>query len=131
MGNTCDIPLFQLPTPYIKGDKIVVQIDETDYLIGLKDCKIHLHGQIILSKGDKPLTYLDLTQKLQPVWKALESWKAIPLGKGFYKFEFSSLKDMRWTLGIGSSKLSPGFLRLFAWTKDFVLTTMKSTKTQA
>ena len=28
-------------------------------------------------------------------------------------------------------KLSPGFLRLFAWTKDFVSATMKSTKTQA
>ena len=32
---------------------------------------------------------------------------------------------------MGSLKLTPGFLRLFVWTKDFVPTTMKSTKTQA
>ena len=100
-------------------------------MAGLEDCKTHLHGRVILSKGDKPLTHLDLTKKLQPVWKALGPWKAIPLGKGFYEFEFTSLGDMRWALGMGSLKLSPGFLRLFAWTKDFVPATMKSTKTQA
>jgi len=38
---------------------------------------------------------------------------------------------MRWALGIGSLKLSLGFLRLFVWTKDFIPATMKSTKTQA
>jgi len=74
---------------------IVVLIDETDYLAGLEDCKTHLHGQIILFKGDKPLTHLDLTKKLQSVWKALRSWKTIPLGKGFYEFEFASLEDKR------------------------------------
>jgi len=64
LGTTCDIPLSELPTPYIKGDMIVVQIDETYYLTGLEDCKIHLHGRVILSKGDKSLTHLDLTKKL-------------------------------------------------------------------
>ena len=38
---------------------IAVQIDEADYLAGLEDCKTHLHGRVILSKGDKPLTHLD------------------------------------------------------------------------
>ena len=117
LGNTCDIPLSQLHASCIKEDMIVVRIDEADYLAGLEDCKIYLHGQIILYKGDKPFTHLDLTKKLQPVWKALRSWKAIPLGKGFYEFEFASLEDMRWALGMGSLKLSLGFLRLFAWTK--------------
>ena len=35
---------------------------------------------------------------------------------------------MRWALRMGSLKLSPGLLRLFAWAKDFVPATMKSTK---
>jgi len=131
LGNTCDIPLSQLPTPCIKGDIIVVRIDEADYLAGLEDCKTHLPDRAILSKGDKPHTHLDLTKKLQSVRKALGSWKAIPLGKGFYEFEFSSLEVIRWAPGMGSLKLSPGFLRLFAWTKDFLPATMKSTKTQA
>jgi len=130
-GNTCDIPLSQLPTPCIKGDMIVVRIVEANYLVGLEDCKTHLDGRVILSKGGKPLTHLDLTKKLQQVWKAHGPWKAIPLGKGFYEFEFASLEDMRWTLGMGSLKMSSSFLRLFAWTKDFVPATTKSTKTQA
>ena len=67
LGTICDIPLSELPTPCIKGDMIVVRIDETDYLAGLEDCKTHLHGRVILSKGGKPLTHLDLTKKLQPM----------------------------------------------------------------
>jgi len=63
------------------------------------------------------------------VWKVLKSWKVIPLGKGFYEFELSSLEDVRWVLEVGSWQLSPDFLRLFARTKDFVPSTMKSTKT--
>ncbi|XP_068476973.1 uncharacterized protein [Phaseolus vulgaris] len=130
LGNTCDIPLSQLPTPYIKGGMVVVRVDEAYYLTGLEDCKTHLHNQVILSKGDKPLTQLDLTKKLQLVWKALRPLKAIPLGKGFYEFEFASLEYMRWALGMGSLQLSPSFMRLFAWIKDFVPATMKSTKTR-
>jgi len=49
----------------------------------------------------------------------------------FYEFEFASLEDMRWALRMGSLQLSPGFLRLFVWKKDFIPSTMKSTKTQA
>ena len=51
--------------------------------------------------------------------------------EGFYEFDFAYLEDMRRTLGMGSLQLSPDFLRLFAWTKDFIPATMKSTKTQA
>ena len=64
LGNACDIPLSQLPTPCIKGEIVVVRVDEEYYLASLEDCKTHLHGRIILSKGDKPLTHLDLTKQL-------------------------------------------------------------------
>jgi len=50
--------------PCIKGDMVVVQVEEEDYLVVLEDCKNHLHGRIILSKGDTPLPHLDLTKKL-------------------------------------------------------------------
>jgi len=117
LDNTCDIPFSQLPTPCIKRDMVVFRVEEEDYLTGLDDCKNHLHGGIILSKGDKPLTHLDLTKKLQLVWKTLRPWKVIPLGKGFYEFKFSSLEDMRCVLGVGSWQLSHGLLRLFSWQK--------------
>jgi len=43
---------------------VVVRVNEAYYLGGLEDFKTHLHGWIILSKGDKPLTHLDLTKKV-------------------------------------------------------------------
>ena len=95
---------------------VVIWVEEEDHLDGLKDCKTYLHGPIILSKGDKPLTHLALTKKLQLVWNAIGPWKAIPLGKDFYEFEFSSLEDMQWVREMGSWHLSHAFLRLFSWT---------------
>ena len=34
LENTCGISLSQLPTPCIKGDMVVVQVEEEDYLAG-------------------------------------------------------------------------------------------------
>jgi len=84
----CGIPLFQLPSPCIKGDMIFFQIAKEVYLVGLKECKSHLHRRILLTKENKPLTHLDLCAKLVVSWKNLGQWKAIPLGKGFYEFVF-------------------------------------------
>jgi len=75
LGTTCDIPLFELPTPCIKGDMIVVWIHEVDYLVGLEDCKTHLHGRVILSKGDKPLTHMDLTKSCSRCGRLLDRGK--------------------------------------------------------
>lgn len=51
--------------------------------------------------------------------------KAIPLEKGYYEFEFNCLKDIRkvlvWLLKS---------CRIFSWTKDFVPSILKITKTQ-
>jgi len=44
---------------------VVARVDKEDDLAGLENCKTHLHGQIILSKEDKPLRHIDLTKKLQ------------------------------------------------------------------
>jgi len=110
---------------------VAIRVEEEDYLTGLEDCKTHLHGRIILCKGNKPLTHLALTKRLHLVWDSIGPWKAIPLRKGFYEFEFSSLEDMQWVVEMGSWQLSPSFLVLFAWTKEFVTSTTKSTKTQA
>jgi len=94
---------------------ISVQIPEEDYLAGLEECKNHLYGRIVLCKGDKPLTHLEVCKKLEWAWRSLGSWKAIPLGKGFYEFAFSSLEDLRRVLGVSSSNLSPMILRVFVW----------------
>jgi len=52
------------------------------------------------------------------------------LDKEFYEFSFSSLEDMKRVLAIGTWNLSRGIVRIFAWIKDFMLASMKLTKTQ-
>jgi len=68
LNNSCDILLLQFFSPCIKGDLIFVQIDEDMYLAGLEECKNHLHGRIVLSKG-----HMDVCKKLDLVWKSLGS----------------------------------------------------------
>ncbi|KAF1877203.1 hypothetical protein Lal_00011973 [Lupinus albus] len=59
---SCDVS--QLPQPYTKGDTIAVKIPEEEYQAGLQRCKTHLHGRVILSKGDAPIKFPDLKAKL-------------------------------------------------------------------
>jgi len=56
-------PLSQLSSPCIKEDLIFVHIDEDLYLAGLENYKNHFHERIVLSKGDKPLTHMDMCKK--------------------------------------------------------------------
>jgi len=60
-----------------------LSFSEQDYLAGLEEYKNHLHGRIVLSKGDKSLTHLEVCKKLEGSWRSLGSWKVIPIGKGF------------------------------------------------
>jgi hypothetical protein len=92
---------------------------EDEYLAGLSTCKLNLHGRIIWPKGSTPLKVGDVKAKLSPLWKTLGKWGLTSLGKGFYKFSFSSLEDVQSVRSVGSWNLNHGFLKLFTWTKDF------------
>ncbi|XP_019430033.1 PREDICTED: uncharacterized protein LOC109337508 [Lupinus angustifolius] len=127
---SCDISTSQLPQPCIKGDAIAIKIPEEDYQAGLLRCKSHLHGRMILSKGDTPLKLADLKNKLISMWNMIGKWSMISLGKGFYEFSFLSLEDMRTICSVGSWNLKPGFLRLFLWSPDFNPNLQKQSHTQ-
>ncbi|GAU19900.1 hypothetical protein TSUD_95050 [Trifolium subterraneum] len=92
---------------------------EDEYQVGLAACKHNLHGRIIWPKGSTPLKVSDLKARLAPLWKTLGKWGLTSLGKGFYEFSFSSLEDVQSVRSVGSWKLTPGVLKLFAWTSDF------------
>lgn len=75
LNNACDIPLSQLPIPCVKGDVIAVKIPEEEYVAGMESCKNHLHGRLMVSKGDVPYRIDDLQLKLMRHWKSLSQWK--------------------------------------------------------
>jgi hypothetical protein len=119
LTNVCDIPLSQFPKPCLKGDHVAIAIPETDYLAGIDACKHNLHGRIMLPKGSSPLSIDGLRSKLSVLWKSIGRWGLTSLGKGFFEFSFSSLEDMRSVRAVGAWNLSPGSLKLFAWSTDF------------
>jgi hypothetical protein len=119
VNNICDIPLSQLPQPVVKGDRLAIEIPENFYLAGLEACKHNLHGRVIWPKGSTPLSVGALKDKLSLIWKDLSRWGIISLGKGFYEFTFSSLEDVRRVRSSPSWNINPGFLKLFAWSRDF------------
>lgn len=98
-----------------------------EYRAGLEGRKNHLHGCLILLKGDIPTKVADLRSKLLSLWKSIGSWSMVSLGKGFYEFSFSSPPDLRNVLSIGSWSLKPGILHLSSWTPDFNPYTQKQT----
>jgi len=101
------------------GNSVRVKISQAAYESGLAACRFNLYGRLTLHKGDTPLTTLALKSKLNNLWPQLQNWNLIPLGKGFFEFNFNSLDDMRKIWAIGVVNLKPGFIRFYCWTKDF------------
>ncbi|KAF1898253.1 hypothetical protein Lal_00033019 [Lupinus albus] len=105
-------------------------LNQEEFQAGLLRCKSHVHGRLILSKGDTPLKFNELKEKLMSLWSMIGSWNMISLGRGFYDFAFSSVEDLRCGCAVGSWNLKPDFLKLYIWTLDFNLSHQKLSHTQ-
>ena len=103
----------------VMGNSVRVKISQAAYESGLAACRFNLHGRLTLHKGDAPLTTQALKSKLNALWPQLQNWNLIPLGKGFFEFNFNSTEDMKRVWALGVVNLKPGFLRFYCWTKDF------------
>lgn len=57
-------------------------------------------------------------------------WSITSLGKEFFEFVFSSLEDCQRVWSMNAWTLSQGVLKLFLWSKDVVLSTLKQTLTR-
>ncbi|KAF1892225.1 hypothetical protein Lal_00036586 [Lupinus albus] len=117
--KTCEVSIASLPQPCFKGDMVAVKILEDAYQAGLKRCRSHMHGRLVVAKGDQPIKFVDLKSKLMDLWNMVGKWSMISLGRGFYEFTFSSVEDMMSICATGSWNLKPGILRLSLWTPDF------------
>ncbi|MCI73514.1 DUF4283 domain protein, partial [Trifolium medium] len=74
----CDIPVSQLPQPYVKGDRTAILIPKEESRVGIDDCKNNLHGRIIWPKGAVMLKIDILCSKLASGWKSLAKWGITP-----------------------------------------------------
>jgi len=92
-----------------------MKISEDVYQSRLANCNNYLHGRLVLSKGDQPLSSKDLHAKLLQLWKPLDRRKMIPLGRGFFEFQLSYVNDIRSVWSNDAWNLKPGLLRLSRW----------------
>lgn len=58
-----------------------IKITEEEYHKGIDACRMNLHGKLLLSKGDKPMKYSDLRDKLSALRKPIGQWRMTSLGK--------------------------------------------------
>jgi len=98
---------------------IGIKICQDEYHKGVEECKNALRARLTLSKGDKPYSARDLSNKIGKLWTTTAGWKIVPLGKGYYDFHFDSADNLRKIWAAGTVNLKPGLLRLSQWTKDF------------
>lgn len=87
------------------GDTVSIKISQDEYESSLVACRNNLHGRLTLHKGDSPLTTKALKLKLNDLWPSLKNWSMLPLGKGFFEFNFQSVEDMRKILALGAVNL--------------------------
>jgi len=122
--------LAQLPPKIVMGKSVRVKISRATYESALAACKTHLHGRVILRKGDTPLTTQALKVKLNNQWPHLQNWSLIPLGKGFFEFNFSTIEEMRRIWSLNTVNLNPGLLCFYCWSRDFTPQAQSQTHTQ-
>lgn len=79
----------------VKGVHISIFIPKDEYQVDIDSCKHNLHGRVIYPKGSPRLKVHVLRHKLISTGKDLKKWGVTSLGKDFYKFSFSSLKDLQ------------------------------------
>jgi len=114
----------------VMGKFVRVKISRAAYEAGLPACQTHLHGWLTLHKGDASLTTQALKVKLSNQWPHLQNWSLIPLGKGFFEFNFSSIGEMQKIWSLGMVNLKPGLMRFYCWSKDFAPQAQTQTHTQ-
>lgn len=70
LSKTCVIILHcQFMRFSLKGDDITIKNPEEEYKVSIELCKNHLHGRLVLFKGNSPLKLQDLNGKLDIIWK--------------------------------------------------------------
>ncbi|XP_008350100.2 uncharacterized protein [Malus domestica] len=118
-GVETSVNLSQLPSPTVRGDVTYVKISEDLYQEQLRSCRTNLIGRLLLKKGTMPMKTELLKSALASLWKLHNSWKLVPLGKGYFDLHFSSEEDMRRVWGGGTCTLQFGLFRLSQWQPDF------------
>ncbi|KAL8537633.1 hypothetical protein ACS0TY_012669 [Phlomoides rotata] len=105
--------------PVRKGLYLTVAVDEGLHKQGVLELRDSLIGRVTHVRGDKPLVQSELIKKLTAIWGIRSPWSLIPIGEGFYNFQFTCGDDRERIFAKLSWQIKPGLLRLQCWVQDF------------
>ncbi|XP_024179202.1 uncharacterized protein LOC112185231 [Rosa chinensis] len=83
-----------------------------------------------MASGDMPNSPIDLQRKFGLLWGNLGCWKIIPMGKGFYTFNFDSEETVSRVWAQGAVALKPGTMRFMKWVPNFSPSNQRNTNSQ-
>ncbi|KAL8547278.1 hypothetical protein ACS0TY_006848 [Phlomoides rotata] len=111
--------VLQAMKPVRKGLYLTVAEDEGLHKQGVLELRDSLIGRVTHARGDKPLVQADLMKKLTAIWGVQTPWSLIPIGEGYYIFQFSCGDDRERIFAKRTWQIKPGFLHLQRWVQDF------------
>jgi hypothetical protein len=68
----------------MKGNSLSIKILEEVYQSGLSNCDNYLHGRLVLSRGDKPFSSIELARKTLAIMETYRPMEDDSLGSGFF-----------------------------------------------
>ncbi|KAL8537662.1 hypothetical protein ACS0TY_012696 [Phlomoides rotata] len=113
------IDILEAMKPVRKGLYLTVAVDEGLHKQGVLELRDSLIGRVSHVRGDKPLVQAKLIKKLTTIWGVRSPWSLIPIGEGYYNFQFTCGDDRERIFDKRTWQIKPGLLRLQPWVQDF------------
>lgn len=94
------VPIKSILLPHFEGGNIIVKVDEEDYEKRVRECQFDVIGRILLYRGDKPYSTLELFDKLVIQW-GIKNFRIVPMGKGFFHCFLNTMDNQSKVLSLG------------------------------
>ncbi|KAL8484782.1 hypothetical protein ACS0TY_027180 [Phlomoides rotata] len=111
--------ILEAMKPVRKGLYLTVAVDEGLHKQGVLELRDSLIGRVTHVRGDKPLVQAELIKKMTAIWGVRSPWSLIPIGEGYYIFQFTCGDDRERIFAKRTWQIKPGLLRLQRWVQDF------------
>lgn len=128
-GSSVPVPIKPIPPPRYEGGNVIVEVDDEDYEKEVRQCQFDVIGRIIMQKGDRPYSTLEIFDKLVILW-GIQNFRIVPIGKGYFHVFLNSMDNQSLVLSIGALNLKPGIFRVSRWVPDFNSASQKQTNAQ-
>ncbi|KAM7496923.1 hypothetical protein LguiA_021337 [Lonicera macranthoides] len=125
-----EVDVSKLSIPSLKGNEVVVTLNEEIYQQSLQECRSNLIGRLLLSRVSDPVSAEEVCRQVTKLWNPGAGWRIVPLGRGFFDMHFATIEEMQRIQSRISWNLPCGLFRVMPWQADFNPKAPKTSRTQ-